>query len=238
MKEKEKGVHTKKLIAFSLWGDNPVYCQGAVKNAKLAKQLFKGWIPRFYCGTSVPNEIITQLKAWDAEVIIMQNQPGDWRGMFWRFEAAFDPEVDVMISRDCDSRLSLIEKNEVDRWLRTGKILHTIHAHPYHFTVPILGGMWGVLCADPGFKLWIRHQIENYNSENRYQTDQEFLQKIVWPSCMNSVCKSNMLAREPSVDFSFIGEPVNEDDIPLDPKHREAMKDYYMQVKAQHEIAK
>ena len=29
----------KKIISFSLWGDNPVYTQGAIRNAELAKEI-------------------------------------------------------------------------------------------------------------------------------------------------------------------------------------------------------
>lgn len=40
----------KKIIAFSLWGDNPKYTVGAIKNAKLTSEIYPGWISRFYCG--------------------------------------------------------------------------------------------------------------------------------------------------------------------------------------------
>jgi len=33
----------KKIISFSLWGDNPVYTQGAIRNAELAKEIYPDW---------------------------------------------------------------------------------------------------------------------------------------------------------------------------------------------------
>ena len=38
----------KKIIAFSLWGDNPKYCIGAIKNAQLRIQYYSDWVCKFY----------------------------------------------------------------------------------------------------------------------------------------------------------------------------------------------
>jgi len=40
----------KKVISYSIWGDNPKYATGAIK-------IYPDWICRFYVGQSVPNEI-------------------------------------------------------------------------------------------------------------------------------------------------------------------------------------
>ena len=37
----------KKVISFSLWGDNPKYTIGAIKNAELIDTIYPGWIGRF-----------------------------------------------------------------------------------------------------------------------------------------------------------------------------------------------
>ena len=36
------------LITFSLFGDNPLYCQGAVENANTARVIYPEWTARFY----------------------------------------------------------------------------------------------------------------------------------------------------------------------------------------------
>jgi len=36
----------KKIISFSLWGDNPIYTQGAIRNAELAKEVYPDWVCR------------------------------------------------------------------------------------------------------------------------------------------------------------------------------------------------
>ena len=48
----------KKIISFCVWGNNPKYCIGAIKNAILAKQIYPDWICRYHCDKSVPKDII------------------------------------------------------------------------------------------------------------------------------------------------------------------------------------
>ena len=38
----------KKIISYSLWGNDPKYCVGAVKNALLRGKIYPNWISRFY----------------------------------------------------------------------------------------------------------------------------------------------------------------------------------------------
>ena len=189
-----------KIISFSLWGDNPKYCVGAVKNAELARQIYPDWVSRFYCGTSVPSETTIALlqhgngwkqvafqddvfSKWQSvdgltEVVFLPDQ-GDWRMMLNRFTPIEETDVEVMISRDCDSRLSLREKTAVDEWLISDKSFHTMHCH-FHHSVPILGGMFGI--KKGLFSELSRHAIEWARShESRWQIDQDFLKEVVWP---------------------------------------------------------
>ena len=131
-----------KIISFSLWGTNPKYTVGAIKNAQLAKLLYPDWICRFYCANDIPNPIIFQLEELDNVQLIFMEKPGDWTSMFWRFEPAGEKDIEVMISRDTDSRLNDREKQAVDEWLLSDFGFHIMRDHPWH-GYPVLGGMWG-----------------------------------------------------------------------------------------------
>jgi len=52
--------------------------------------------------------------------------------MFWRFWAADDPEVGIMLSRDCDSRISDREIAAINEWLESDKDFH-IYIHCFDF---------------------------------------------------------------------------------------------------------
>lgn len=181
----------KKLITFSLWGDNPKYWSGAFANIKLVPKIYPGWTARFYiprgscgkCNSGLTHEFTkwnhdSEFVATNSKVeLVFVDEPGDWRGMFWRFRPASEDDVDVFISRDCDSRLSQREADAVQEWLDSPYLIHTIRDHPEH-TAPLMGGLWGAKQhAIPDMK----ELIEKWNKEDRWQTDQEFLRDVIWP---------------------------------------------------------
>lgn len=241
----------KKIIAFSLWGDDPKYCEGAIRNAALTQKIYPGWVCRFYIGSSVPFSVTERLiqttRHW---VRYSQNKeeftgicggslepakleiyhcedPGDWRGMFWRFYPASEENVDVFISRDCDSRISVREAEAVDEWLDGPKLIHVMRDHPEH-TAPMMGGMWG---AKKGVLPYLRGQIEEYVSGDFWQVDQNFLREVIWPKHYHQI-----LAHDDWVRFAtastkkfpsermgdnFIGSIIGPNEERLHPEHHQ-----------------
>ena len=206
----------KKIISFSLWGKDPKYTIGAIENAKLVNEVYQGWIGRFYCGRSVPENIISTLKDIPNTEVIIMDEDGDWTGMFWRFLACEDS--DVMISRDTDSRLNLREKLAVDEWLKSDKDFHIMRDHPYH-AIEILGGMWG--CRN-GILNDIKEDIAKYNKGNFWQVDQNFLKEKIYPKILkNSLTHDSFFKVEintipfPSerINKEFVGDSFDENNV-------------------------
>lgn len=174
-----------KVISFSLYGNNEKYTRGAIKNAELALKLYPTWRCWFYiCDETVPKNIIDELKEYPNVDIIFKNIKKEPLGMTWRFTAIDNPNVDVMISRDCDSQLSLREKLAVDEWLNSGKALHIMRDHPNHCDDPngllIQGGMFGMKKVSYWSK-WTNY-IDKYNDKSKnWGTDMYILQDIVYP---------------------------------------------------------
>jgi len=215
----------KKIISFSLWGDNPKYTIGAIRNAELTPIIFPNWVSRFYCGKSVPEDIIEKLKSLPQTEVIIMDEGGDWTGMFWRFYACEDS--DIMLSRDTDSRLSNREKLAIDEWLESDKDFHIMRDHPYHNT-EILGGMWGVR---NGLLKNIKELIGDYIKGNFWQVDQNFLREKIYPLVINnSFTHDSYLNYNPNskqfpserIDKEFIGDVFDENEI----RHPE----YYLQI--------
>lgn len=210
----------KKIISFSLWGDNPTYTVGAIKNADLALEIYPGWICRYYIGKSTPTDTISSLVERENTEVFVMNEPGDWTGMFWRFYPASEPDVEVMLSRDTDSRLSLRERAAVDDWLGGDKDFHIMRDHPYHAT-EILGGMWGVR---NGFLLGMRQAIGDYTKGDFWQVDQNFLKEVVYPYIINSVCvHDEFFQKSPFPTLRtpkhFVGQAFDAADNFLHPEH-------------------
>lgn len=210
----------KNLIAYSLWGDHPMYWIGALKNIEQAKKYFPGWICRFYIDKDCKQELINTIKGDNVEVVLVDSKDS-FHGMFWRFWASEDENVDIFLSRDCDSRFSIREINAINEWLRSDKDFHIMRDHPYH-TVPILGGMWG--CRNGIMrKINLSKLIENWGKYERKGIDQDFLGEIVYP-----LVKSNALEhsefnlnfgaqtrRFPNerINYEFVGDVYDENDL-------------------------
>ena len=188
----------KKVISYSLWGNNPIYTQGALRNLEMAKEIYPEWTCRFYLDKNVPEDIVTKLKDNGAEVYKYMKD-GDWYAMFWRFLPASDPDIDVMISRDCDSRLTIREKEAVEEWLQSDKLFHIMRDHPYHKT-EILGGMWGVR---DGFLGSMKEMIDEYTKGDFWQVDQNFLKEKIYPLVRGDVFVHDEFFGD------YFGEPVN-----------------------------
>jgi hypothetical protein len=205
-------------ISYSLFGTDPKYLQGAIKNAEVARSLYLGWTTVFYCGEDVPLSIRETLIELGAKVINTTKAPG-WHGLIWRFEAIYLPDADLVIFRDTDSRLSAREAEFVLEWAESGKDIHIIRDHPNHME-SIMGGMWGARAASlrqiPGV-------FDPGNLRVAYGLDQEILRRNIYrkkaltrmihdsifPRGINSISKALPKGQE-----GFIGESYSEDDKP------------------------
>ena len=202
-----------KVISFSLWGDNPKYTIGAIRNAELAATWYKGWKCRFYCDEeTVSTDILDTLESMpNCEVVRISSSKVTHWGGFWRFYAAEDLDVDFVIFRDTDSRLGHREAMAVCEWIGTGKVVHVMRDHPLH-GVPICAGMWGV--SAPKFRD-IREKINDYYREgvstiSTYgDIDQDFLKRKIWDIFRN---QGDILEH----DEFFAKQPFP---TPRDPKH-------------------
>jgi hypothetical protein len=210
----------KKIISFSLWGNNPIYTIGAIRNAELSPIIYPNWICRFYIGKSTNIEIVEKLKQFSHVEVVEMEVDGDWTGMFWRFYPASEEDVDVMISRDCDSRLSEREKLAVDEWLTSDKGFHIMRDHPYHNTA-ILGGMWG---SKKEVLPQMKKLIDEYIKGSFWQVDQNFLREKIYP-----LVKDNSLVHDEFFEkksfpkdrnpLYFVGQAFDENDKFLHKEH-------------------
>jgi hypothetical protein len=212
----------KKVLSFSLWGDNPTYNIGAIKNAELAKDTYPDFECWFYIHQeTVPENTIKKLQEFDNTKIIFKT--GDLinencKPRMWRFEAIDDLDVELVLSRDTDTRILLREKLAVDEWLQSHKIFHIMRDHPHHnFT--ILAGMFGTKKI-PQIPNWT-NIINSYNKTDNRMYDQDFLRDYIYPIIKNnSTIHASFHKMEPHAknfpinyrrELYFVGEYVYHD---------------------------
>lgn len=172
----------KKIISFSLYGSDNKYTHGAICNAELAKIIFPDWECRFYCGDSVPSQVVEILKGYDNTEVIPMKEDGSFSYMMWRFLPIDDDDVEIMLSRDTDSRLSYREKFCVDLFIESDFLLHSIQDHSCHDN--IMGGMWGMKKND---RISMIDMAKKWEGGLGYFSDQDFMRYRVKPIFSDSV---------------------------------------------------
>jgi hypothetical protein len=220
----------KKIISFSLWGDNPIYWIGALKNINLASKYYPDWICRFYIDKNSRQNLIENIKGDNVETIIVDSPHGsdvryNHHGMFWRFNSSIEEDVDFFLSRDCDSRISEREVDAVNEWINSDKDFHIMRDHPAH-VVPILGGMWGCkngIMREIGLLEKINNWLSNKKENYKQGIDQEFLRDKIYNLIKDRAMEHSEFNLRfggeirpfptKRVNYEFVGDVFDENDV-------------------------
>lgn len=210
----------KRVLTFTLWGNNPTYTIGSIKNAKLAQKYY----PDFECWIyihveTVPQDIIDILNTLpNVKIIFKSGNLNTCKPLMWRFEAIDNEEVEIMMSRDTDTRILLREKLAVDEWLNSNKSFHIMRDHPHHDAL-ILAGMFGTkkMSAIPS---WCNLMNNFIQCNGGY--DQIFLANYIYQTIINdctihaSFCKKESFCLNFPIEYDekryFVGGYVYADE--------------------------
>ena len=167
-----------KVIAFSLWGQDSRYLDGAVRNCELAAELYPGWQCRFYLDDSVPQHVVENLGARGADVRRMPTRKHLYEGLFWRFRVVSDTKISRFLIRDCDAVVNVKERVAVEQWLHSDKHFHVMRDYFTH-TDLVMAGMWGgVTGVIPDIEKLIEGFLQKH-IQSRVM-DQVFLNECLW----------------------------------------------------------
>ena len=162
------------VISFSLYGDLPLYCEGALANVELAKIHYPGWVCRFYVDHTAPHTVVDRLAAAGGEIVMVTKPSlGATYGRYWRFWVAADQQVDRFVVRDVDSRLNPREKAAVDAWVASERRFHIMRDGPWHVS-RVLAGMWGGIGGsfpDMAELIDARGQFDEWGQNDRFASD-------------------------------------------------------------------
>ncbi len=181
------------LIAFSLFGASPKYCETAILNAIEQPVIYPGWRCVFYVDDSVPATVVARLQQHGGLVErVSPTLAARWPGPMWRFMAYDRPGVHRVLFRDADSVVSTREANAVQAWLNSGRHFHIMRDAATH-TELILAGCWGAVAgAMPSMNTLVDSFLQR-PIESRHFADQYFLREFVWPYARQSLLQHDSM---------------------------------------------
>jgi hypothetical protein len=197
-----------KIISMSVWGTDPRYITGAIRQISLAKKYYPEWTVRIYTDNPDNYQGVETVKICDSTY-----------GMFWRFLPLFESDDNIVMVRDSDSRITIRESIAITEWLKSHEKFHVFRDHEAHYEFPIIGcafALKGKLSKN-AFE-----EMQKYQEVHRYLVDQFYLRDIVYPEIKNSLLVHSMLdgwfgeTRKKLVNpYSFCGNGYDENDMPL-----------------------
>jgi tetratricopeptide (TPR) repeat protein len=205
------------IIAFSLWGKNPRYLRGAIRNALLLGDIYPGWRMRIYIGDDVPQELLTTLNALGVDLDLRDHTAPTLQRLGWRFEVANDVNVNRFMVRDIDSAINVREAQAVHEWLQSEKTFHVMRDWWSH-TDTMLAGMWG---GYAGILPDLNEAMKNYTPSfvETPNIDQWFLKDQIWPlvradTLVHDRCFDVLGAKKfPGPTLEWLGGHVGQDEI-------------------------
>lgn len=169
----------KQVISYSLYGKDLRFLIGALKNAQLANRFFPGFTVRYYYGRSVPKWVLSTLLVFENVELIRVDEPENSISRTWRFMACLDTDVDVVLSRDVDARLSLREAEAHQEFMDSKYNFHIIRDHPTGHNYTISAGMFAMKTQAHGNLMHKR--LLDHDFFDEYMADQKFLMEKIYP---------------------------------------------------------
>lgn len=180
--------YKRKIISFCVWGKSNLYNLGLLENALLMPKVFPGWIMHVVYTQTANLKVMNEISKFPWVEMEMYKEPNHSKNTMHRFLAGMNPNNDVVIFRDADSRLLKRDYIAVMDWLNnSNKKVHLMRDHSAN-KFRIMAGLWGVrdgIIAKPEI---LKKFYEYYKNPefDKWTIDQVYLQKYIYPLIENT----------------------------------------------------
>ena len=198
----------KKVIAYSLYGNNPRYLDVVDRTVKDAHRVYPEWTVRVF----VPAEYdVSPLQKHNMDVCVVTGTKCP-DPMWFRMYFMNDSPADYTLVRDLDSLLTKREARAVDAWIASGRPMHVMRDSKDGHDHAINGGMFGV--HNSGGINW--RSILNAHLKGRgYGADLNVLASAVFGK---AIPKSSILQHDSHTCVKWGAQPFPDNDLD-DGKH-------------------
>lgn len=195
-------------FSFCLYGpETQKYYRGLLENIFLAGKYFPTWKVYVYYAPDVTEGMVNHLSVCTSVILRPTGVYGE-PNMIHRFYAIDEPDVDLMMVRDADSRIHWKDRWAIREFLSHPEfVAHTIRDNVQH-TADMMGGLWGLrkssgLCLRDEYAAYTGNPVLGHRNGH----DQNFLSDMIYPKVLPKllVHYSNKRAKrgEHAVEFPF-----------------------------------
>lgn len=194
-------------FSFCLYGgENPRYYPGMLENIELIDKYFPDWKVYVYYAPDVTTEMVAKLSSHKNTVL----RPTGERGainMIHRFYAIDEPDVELMMVRDADSRVHWKDRWAIREFLLSDYKAHTIRDNKEH-TSKMMGGLWGIR-KSTGIRMQTEYlQYKDNAVKGELGHDQDFLNECIYPKVRSVLLvhysNNRAILGEIAVEFPFV----------------------------------
>lgn len=150
-----------------------------LENVFLAGKHFPTWKVYVYYAPDVEESMVNHLGACSNVVLRATGITGA-KNMIHRFFAIDEPEVDIMMVRDADSRIHWKDRWAIRGFVASRFLVHTIRDNVEH-SARMMGGLWGMKKAAG---ICVRDEYAKYTEDtslgHRNAHDQNFLGDVIY----------------------------------------------------------
>jgi hypothetical protein len=172
------------VFSFCLYGAyNPRYYPGMTENIRLVLTYFPDWKVYVYIAPDVDADFVNTLRQY-GNVVLRETGVTGSINMIHRFYAIDEPNVDLMMVRDADSRIHWKDRWAIrDFMAKSYYVAHTIRDNIVH-NARMMGGLWG-LRKSAGINVHQEYEAFCQNQkDDGMGHDQNFLSHGIYPKVL------------------------------------------------------
>lgn len=195
------------VFSFCLYGQhNDLYYKGLLENIYLAGTFFPDWKVYVYLGNDV-TQSMRQILTICTNVRIRETGEIGSVNMIHRFFAIDEPDVDIMLVRDADSRIHWKDRWAIRQFIQQSQYVgHVIRDNKSH-NVRMMGGLWGLRKTANIHIHSEYHEFVNNPRDHGAGYDQSFLAERIYPRILGKVLVHHsyglVYPGETGVEFPF-----------------------------------
>jgi hypothetical protein len=178
---------------------------GLIENLKIIKNDLPEFFVYLSIGNDVPKEVISLCEEFENVKINRVNDKGPIL-MAHRFFPIDDNDVEIMFSRDIDSRINYRDIWTMNEFIKSDKKFHTVRDHFWHKNL-IMGGIFGI--KKQNFKMRdVFYEWRTNIAMIQYGSDELFLKQIIYPLIKDDVLIHSNIN-------GYLNETITKIDAPL-----------------------